>query len=131
MLGANASIRVILCPGDYDDRENAAFGPQTLEFIGRYTADAVIMSAGGISGEKVTDANSEAVAVKRAMLKQANRSILVMDKRKLTFPQFEVVCGLDEIGDLVTDEPVGPEAAAILGKTRVHVAAAVREKVES
>jgi DeoR/GlpR family transcriptional regulator of sugar metabolism len=131
MLGANPSIRVILCPGNYDDRENAAFGPQTVEFLGRYSVDAVIMSAGGISGENVTDANSEAVAVKRAMLRQANRSILVMDRRKFNFPQFERVCDLGEIDELVTDEPLGPEAATVLAKTRVHVAAAVRERAEA
>jgi DeoR/GlpR family transcriptional regulator of sugar metabolism len=123
VLGANSSIRVIICPGNYDDRENAAFGPQTVEFLGRYSVDAVIMSAGGISGESVTDANSEAAAVKRAMLKRAKRSILVMDRRKLDFQQFETVCDLADIDDLVTDESLGPDAATIAAKTRVHVAA--------
>lgn len=123
VLGANPSIRVILCPGNYDDRENAAFGPQTVEFLSRYSVDAMIMSAGGISGETVMDANSEAVAVKRAMLRRANRSILVIDKRKFGFPQFETICDLGEIDDLVTDEPLGAEHAAVKTRTRVHVAA--------
>jgi DeoR family glycerol-3-phosphate regulon repressor len=122
LLGANSSIRVIICPGNYDDRENAAFGPQTVEFIDRYNVDAAMMSAGGLSGENVTDANSEAVAVKRAMLKQANRSILVIEKRKFAFPQFEKVCALTEIDDLVTDEPIPPDLAALLTTTQVHIA---------
>jgi DeoR/GlpR family transcriptional regulator of sugar metabolism len=129
VLGANSSIRVIICPGNYDDRENAAFGPQTVEFLGRYSVDAVIMSAGGISGESVTDANSEAAAVKRAMLKRAKRSILVMDRRKLDFQQFETVCDLADIDDLVTDESLGPDAATIAAKTRVHVAAPANVRV--
>ncbi len=122
LLGANSSIRVIICPGDYDDRESAAFGPQTIEFLGRYKADVMLMSAGGISGENVTDANSEAVAVKRAMLRQADRSILVVENRKFNLPQFEKVCALSEIDDLVTDGPIPTNVAAVLTTaTRVHV----------
>lgn len=130
VLGANSSIRVIICPGNYDDRESAAFGPQAVEFLGRYNVDAMMMSAGGISGENVTDANSEAVAVKRAMLRQANRSILVVEKRKFNFPQFEKVCALSEIDDLVTDDLLPADIAAMLTTTRVHVAPSAAEKVD-
>lgn len=122
ILGGNPSIRVVICPGDYDDRESAAFGPQTLEFIGRFNAEVVIMSAGGIDGQMVTDANSEAVAVKRAMIRQANHSVLVMEERKFNFPQFEMVCSLAEISDLVTDGPLPAETVAGMMSTRVHVA---------
>jgi DeoR/GlpR family transcriptional regulator of sugar metabolism len=131
VLGANSSIRVIICPGNYDDRENAAFGPQTVEFLSRFHVDAVMTSAGGISGESVTDANSEAAAVKRAMLKQANRSILVIERRKFNFPQFEKVCALSEIDDLVTDDPLPPDVAALLTTTHVHVASSITAKAES
>ncbi len=124
-LGANPSIRVIVCPGDYDDGESAAFGPLTIEFLGRFRADALLMSAGGISADSVTDANSDAVAVKRAMLRQVNRSILLVEKRKFDVPQFETVCSLSEIDDLVTDEPVSAGFDGT-GALRVHVAAPAR-----
>ncbi|MEQ1768212.1 MAG: DeoR/GlpR family DNA-binding transcription regulator [Devosia sp.] len=122
VLGTNPSIRVILCPGNYDDRENAAFGPQTVEFIGRYFVDAVVMSAGGISGANVTDANSEAAAVKRAMLPQGKRRVLVIEKAKFNLPQFEKVCGVDEVTDIVTDEPLAGDVKSALKATKVHVA---------
>lgn len=122
VLGTNPSIRVILCPGNYSDRENAAFGPQTVEFIGRYFVDAAVMSAGGMNGSNVTDASSEAVAVKRAMLVQANRSVLVIEKRKFNVPQFEKVCSVAEISDIVTDEAPSAEMMADLKGTRLHVA---------
>ena len=122
VLGSNPSIRVLVCPGNYNDAENAAFGPQTVEFISRFNADAVLMSAGGIHGADVTDANSEAVAVKQAMLRQTGRAVLVMEKRKFNLPQFERVCGLEQIDDLVTDEAPPAEIRAVLGKIRLHVA---------
>lgn len=128
ILGANPSIRVILCPGTYDERENAAFGPQTVEFIARFKVDAVLMSAGGLDGDIVSDANSEAVAVKRAMLRQAGRTILLMEKRKFNHPQFEQVCTLAEISDLVTDSPViAGSSAAAPGTVTVHVAGAASD----
>jgi DeoR family glycerol-3-phosphate regulon repressor len=126
VLGSNPSIRVVICPGNYDDRENATFGPQTVEFIARFNVDTLVMSAGGLNGDAVTDANSEAVAVKRAMLRQAKRSVLVLEKRKFNFPQFEQVCSLEEIDDLVTDERLTPDVAALVKTTKVHVASSKR-----
>ena len=71
ILGANPAIRVMIAPGDYDPRENAAFGRHTLDFLARFRADAAVTSAGGIAEGYAADANSEAVAVKRGMIAQA------------------------------------------------------------
>ena len=131
LLGSNGSIRVILCPGNYDDRENAAFGPTTLEFLGRYNVDAAIMSAGGITGATVTDANSEAVAVKRAMLRQANRSILVMEKRKFNLAAVRAGLRPRRYRRPRHRRPLPPEAAAAAARTRVHVAAPARDHAGS
>jgi DeoR/GlpR family transcriptional regulator of sugar metabolism len=122
ILGANPSIRVMVCPGNYDDREDAVFGTQTIEFVSRFNADVVVMSAGGVTANVVTDANSEAAAVKRAMLRQSARSMLVIERHKFELPQFEKVCLLDEFDVLVTDEPVSRDLIASLSSDKVHVA---------
>ena len=72
LLGANPAIRVMIAPGDYDPRENAGFGRHTMDFLARFRADAAVTSAGGIADGYAADANSEAVAVKRAMMAQAS-----------------------------------------------------------
>ena len=125
-LSENPAIRVVVCPGRYDEHEMAVFGPLTLEFIGRFHADAVLTSAGGIDESGAMDANSDAAAVKRAMLKRAGRSIFVFEGRKFNFTQFETVCPLSAIDDLVTDEAVPRDLAAALAReeVRIHVAAA-------
>jgi DeoR/GlpR family transcriptional regulator of sugar metabolism len=125
ILAENPSIRVIAAPGAYDDKEAALFGPMTLEFIGQFRTDALIIGAGGIGANGVMDANSDAAAVKRAMLRQASRTILVLDSNKFDYAQFETVCPLSQIDDLVSDAPPpdGLSAALAAAEVEVHIAA--------
>jgi len=123
ILAQNPAIRVICCPGDYAEAETGLFGPLTLEFIAGFNAEAFITSASAIDAERVTDANSDAAAVKRAMQRQSGRSILVVDGQKHGHVQFETVCALPQLDDLITDAPPPPdiEKALRLGDVRLHV----------
>lgn len=126
VLAENPAIKILVCPGVYDVGEMAAHGPLTLEFIARFHADVVLTSAGGIGRAGPMDANSDAAAVKRAMLKQAPRSIFVIESLKFDHTQFETVCPLASIGDLVTDAPLPAELDAALAQSgaRLHIASA-------
>lgn len=128
ILGENPAIRVLVCPGAYDAGEMAARGPLALEFIERFHADAVVTSTGGIGAGGAMDANADAAAVKRAMLKQTSRSVFVIESRKFNYTQFETVSPLTSISDLVTDEDVPADLAAALARAGVetHVASADR-----
>lgn len=123
-LAKNPAIRVIACPGTFDEGEVAAFGALAIEFIDRFKADVALIGAGGIDPMGVMDANSEAAAVKRAMIRQAGRTVLAIEGRKFNFAQFERVCGWGEIDDLVTDAALPEDLAAVLGPlgVAVHVA---------
>jgi len=98
------AIRVIMCPGDFDSRENAVFGSRVGDFLAEFTADAVIFSAGGISPDGVIDDHSMAAWVKREMLRQSDRAILIVDDSKFDAKQLERVCDLSIIDYLVTNE---------------------------
>ena len=112
LLGANPAIRVMLAPGDYDPRENAVFGRHTIDFLARFRSDAMVTSSGGIADGHAADANSEAVAVKRAMMAQASASLLLADRAKFGVPQFERIAALARFTHLVTDaaDPPGVDA---------------------
>jgi DeoR/GlpR family transcriptional regulator of sugar metabolism len=120
-LAVNPAIRIIACPGRFDEREMATFGSLTLEFIDRFRADAVITSAGGINAQGTMDANSDAAAVKRAMMRQSGRAIFAMESRKFNFAQFETVCPLQEMHSLVTDGPVPADIGVALARYGVEV----------
>jgi DeoR/GlpR family transcriptional regulator of sugar metabolism len=125
ILAENPSIRVIVTPGDFSDKEASMFGPMTLEFLAGFRADAMLTSSGGIGTEGVMDPNSGAASVKRAMIRQTTRSILVVDAEKFQYQQFERVCGLEQIDDVVTDaSPPSVIATALKGAgVEVHIAA--------
>lgn len=124
ILSENPAIKVIATPGEYDDKEAAVYGALTIEFIAGFRADAVVLGASGVATDGVMDANSAAAAVKRAMLRQTGRSVIVVDATKFDLPQFETVCALSQITDIVTDG----EPPAVLGdalakaEVEVHIA---------
>jgi DeoR/GlpR family transcriptional regulator of sugar metabolism len=126
VLADNPAIRVVVCPGTYDAGEMAAHGPLTIEFLRGFRAEALVTSAGGILPAGVMDANSDAAAIKRAMLGQAARTILLADRHKFGHAQFETVCALADLDDLVTDGATPADIAAGLeaGGVVTHVVAA-------
>ena len=83
------AVRVIVCPGDFDAHENAVFGPSTSEFLMEFSADAAVFSAGGLSEVGVMDVNSMAACVKRSMIAQAEKTLLIVDDRKFGIRQLE------------------------------------------
>jgi DeoR/GlpR family transcriptional regulator of sugar metabolism len=102
-LGTSAHCRVILCPGDYVPHEGGAFSADTLEFIRRFKANKAFVSAGGLTSEGVTDADSLGCSVKRAMMDRSDRTILLLDSSKYDLVQFERVCALADIDELVCE----------------------------
>jgi DeoR/GlpR family transcriptional regulator of sugar metabolism len=121
ILGTSARVRVVVCPGDYVAREGGIYGSETVAFIRRYRADTTFIGAGGLTPEGVTDADSRGCWVKRAMIERAGRVVLIIDSSKFEVPQFERVCGLEEIDDLVCDAAVAPDLASPLRDAHVQV----------
>lgn len=106
VAGGNPTFRVILCPGAYDNREGSVLGEDTVEFVGRYNADAAIIGASGVTGDGPNDMISGAAAVKRAMIARSLSTILVVTHDKFGRSSLERVCRLTQISDIVTDRRV-------------------------
>lgn len=120
-LGTNASIRTVLCPGDYDSHEAGVFGPETLDFLQRFRANCAVIGSGGITTEGITDVNSNSSWVKRVMLERSDRSLLLVDHSKFDTNHLEVVCTLSRLTDMVTDLKPGREMSAALREANVEV----------
>ena len=90
-------------------REGGIFGSETEAFIRRFRADKAFIGAGGLTSEGITDADSRSCWVKRAMIERSGRTILVMDSSKFQVRQFEQVCALDQIDDLVCEAAAPPD----------------------
>ena len=102
-LGAVGELRVVLCPGDYVAREGGVYGSNTVDFLRRFTADKAFIGAGGLTVEGPSDADTRGVWVKRTMLMRARRKVLLVDSSKFGLTQFETICPLADLDDVVTD----------------------------
>ena len=120
-LGTSAQCRVILCPGDYVARENGVFGADALEFIGRFKANKAFIGAGGSTADGVTDADSLGCSVKRAMMEQADHAILLVDSSKYDQVQFERVCALSDLDEVVCEAVPPKRLAAALKSDGVRL----------
>ena len=129
-LGVNPAIRVVLCPGDYSEQEGGVFGPHTADFIRRFNADCTVIGASGIGANGPTEARSEAVWVKRAMMDMAQRRILLVDSGKFDAAHLELVCPLSGLSDIVTERaPRAALADAIRAAgVKLHVAGPTRRR---
>lgn len=118
-LATNPTIRVRLCPGDYDRNDGGVSGPDTVQYLGQFHVRHCIISASRLDASGPSDLNPATVWVKRKMIENAENSILVLDHTKLGGAAFERICPLEDIDWLVTDrsppEALGPviEAAGI------------------
>jgi DeoR family glycerol-3-phosphate regulon repressor len=74
----------------------------------------------------LTDADSAACAIKRTLLGQADRAILLADSSKFDVVQFEHIAPLDALHDLVTEAAPPRKLAGALKEAGVALRMAPR-----
>lgn len=102
-VAVNETMKVLLCPGEYDPREGGVFGSHTIEFLQRLRADRVVIGASGLGEEGPSEALPAAAVVKRTMIAGARQRTLLVDASKYNRIYTEIICPLDELSEIVTD----------------------------
>ncbi|CAN5464247.1 DeoR/GlpR family DNA-binding transcription regulator [soil metagenome] len=120
-LSQSESASVLFCPGEVRLTEEGVFGPETIEFIGRYHADIAFIGAGGFDTTEVTDADDAGTAVKRAIMARSARTVLLADHTKAGSTQFSRVCVLEDLDVLVTDAPLPEDLRREFSDAKVEV----------
>jgi DeoR/GlpR family transcriptional regulator of sugar metabolism len=78
-------------------------GPCTIHTIESYMADRAFISVKGITAEGyLTDINPLEAEVKRAMIRHAERPVLLVDGRKFEQRGFSVIAHISEVSQVVT-----------------------------
>lgn len=81
---ANSSINIILTGGTFNYNTMSLIGSISENTINNYTVDLALISCKGIDIYKgITDSNESEVIIKKAMIKQANKTFLLIDSSKL------------------------------------------------
>ena len=103
VLARAPSIRVLVCPGEYDGTQGGVSGPDTIAYLTRFHANRTVIGAGGLGVEGPSEFDPDFAAVKRAMLARARHRTLLVDRSKFNRTMLDLICPLGDLSDLVVD----------------------------
>lgn len=103
-VGASEKSRVILLPGDYENRESIVYGPESDAFMSRFHVNKVFFGASGLTVEGPNEYDSRVTWIVRRMIEQAQSVILMVDHYKFGEMRLEHICPLTDIDIVVTDQ---------------------------
>lgn len=107
---ANSNMNIISTGGSLRYRSLSLVGPVSHETIQRYHVDTAVIGCKGIDLNKgVTDSNEPECELKKYMLRQADKVILLADHTKFDKTAFAKLTELSGIDYLITDrKPPAP-----------------------
>ena len=106
MLG-QTNIKFICTGGEAINASYSLIGPSALHTIGTYNADICFVSCHGLSPEgHVTDTSVPENEVRRAILRQSKRKVLLLDSTKIGNGCWHNLCDVSEFDDVVCNAPL-------------------------
>ncbi|KFG91041.1 DeoR family transcriptional regulator [Sphingobium herbicidovorans NBRC 16415] len=121
-----AGTQILLPSGTLFREQNIILAPAGEESMPRFHAPKLFMGAAAVGPQGVMQQDVILVAAERRLIDRAEQVILLVDSSKFNSSSGAIVCGLDEVDIVVTDDGVQPPALAMLEKagTKVIVARA-------
>lgn len=121
-LAQGAGNRIFLAGGEMRADDNATFGPATLAFIEQFSVQTAIISALAMSAEYgLMDNHLCEAEVCRALIKRAERVIVVCDRTKFTAKALIAACPFTDIDLVITDAEPPANVARKLEAADVQV----------
>jgi DeoR family ulaG and ulaABCDEF operon transcriptional repressor len=109
----------IMMPGGTVFREqNIVLSPYEDESLGRYRASRMFMGAAAVGQHGVMQTDVILVQAERRLRGVADELVLLVDSSKFEAPAGHVVCSLEDVAVLITDDGIPPEIAQMV-KTKV------------
>lgn len=96
-------VELLLIGGSLYPRTGVMVGPIATGCLADLHADLLLFSLAGIYGEEAFNQNLAMAQVEQAMLRQAARSVLLMDSGKFGRKSLARVCSLSEVDQIVSD----------------------------
>lgn len=113
-LAASSSISVIVVGGSVRRGSPTLCGNPGLAFLNELHVDVALLGTHSISGALLTETSQDVVAMKRAMIHAARRSILLADSTKFRPPALFTICGVEDIDEIVTNSDASSDALSII-----------------
>lgn len=98
-----AGIRCFSTGGRMITRSFSYVGKSAQDFVKSINADILFFSCHGLKDGVASDLASEEVELRRVMMSQANKKILLCDKSKLNKTYIYNLCSTDEVDEVITE----------------------------
>lgn len=123
VLSALAGVKrlsLLSTGGSFDMKTLSYFGRNAVRFLSSYHLDIAFVSCCSLSIEKgLSDRNEEEAEMRRCVIENANRVVLLADHTKFDRNSFIPTCDFERISALVTDLPVSDHWRAFLRQEKV------------
>jgi DeoR/GlpR family transcriptional regulator of sugar metabolism len=97
---------LILVGGSLYPRTGVVVGPIALNCLKDLHADLLLFSTAGILDGAAYNLNIQQAEVEQVMMRQAASSLMLMDSTKFGRKSLTRVCGVDEVGAIITDPEI-------------------------
>lgn len=101
--------RVLVPSGTIFREQNIILAPAGEESMPRFFAPTLFMGAAAIGPQGVMQADVVLVSAERRLIDRADKVVLLVDHSKFSSSSGAIVCGLDEVGTIITDRSPGAE----------------------
>lgn len=125
------AIHVNALGGDLEPESQALIGPTTIENLAKVRASVLFLGAASLGERGVFVAKDRERSTKNAMLRAADRVVLLADHTKLAAQAPVLLAGLDVLDILVTDRPLSAQMERVCRASGVQVLVADRPQSRS
>jgi DeoR/GlpR family transcriptional regulator of sugar metabolism len=106
LFNDDEQVELLIVGGSLYPRTGVMVGPIATGCLADFHADLTLFSLAGIYDDAAFNINLAMAQVEQVMLRQAARSVLLMDAGKFGRKSLVRVCGLGEVDAIVTDAAV-------------------------
>ena len=119
LLADERGLHLMALGGDYDRLHDSFLGVPCVEAVEALRVDLCFVSTSSVFGAFAFHQEQRIVAVKRAMLKAANRTVLMIDHSKLGRTALHRLAPLTTFDLILVDDRTPPEALRFLEESGV------------
>lgn len=101
--------------------QNIILAPGGEDSMPRFHASKVFMGAASVGAQGVMQTDAVLVASQRRFIERANSVVLLVDSQKFVSSSGAIVCSLEEVDTIVTDDGIGADSLALLKSKGIEV----------